>query len=343
MKHPITEQFLDRGGWHWEYREAVALATIDLAASLDNPARLDKRLDEDRVVNYAIAMLDGIEFPAIVLLRLDTPQGASEYQIATGCHRARAAEQAAKVSFDAYVVSEPDTYRREVLIRQLNTIEGHGLSIRDQILQLLQIHEKYPSHSLAQLAREWNLKPSTVQSVHLEQQAIRRAARFGFEFSSRTHRLAQKTIVRLHGIHNDAVFAKAAEFAFLSGVGNSELEDMAREIKKTRDEQSGLAVVEKYAAAIASRRLQTQARTARISPNPGNKLIANCRRVAAVLDGGIEPLHLAALSRPDLARSLLEDLIANFKRVIGELDRIARSQIHLKSRAAKPDQPELHA
>lgn len=71
MKDQKTEQFLEQGGYHYEYHPHVDFSEIDLKASYENPARLLRRVDEDRAISYALAMEEGTEFPAIVLLTHD--------------------------------------------------------------------------------------------------------------------------------------------------------------------------------------------------------------------------------------------------------------------------------
>jgi hypothetical protein len=148
MKDPKTEQFLTHGAWKWQYQRHILFADIDRAASKENPSRLLARIDEERVQTYGLAMEEGVEFPAIVVLALDPAVSSYRYLIATGVHRIEAADLAGLKEFDAYVVAEPDQYRAELLIRRLNTIEGHGVSIRDRVLQILHLHETYPDQSL---------------------------------------------------------------------------------------------------------------------------------------------------------------------------------------------------
>jgi hypothetical protein len=133
MKDPKTENFLTRGSWNWQYHAKIDFSKIDLKHSQENPARLARKLDEDRVVHYAIEMQNGVEFPAIVLLH-PSSNDSFPYEVATGMHRLEAACYADIRALDAYVVTEAEPYRREVLIRQLNTIEGHGVTIREATL-----------------------------------------------------------------------------------------------------------------------------------------------------------------------------------------------------------------
>lgn len=323
MKDPKTEQFLTHGAWQWVYHQRVAFSDIDLKASRENPSRLLSRVDEDRVESYALAMQDKVEFPAIVLLALDPAVSTFKYLIATGVHRVSAAEVADITAIDAYVVAEPDQYRAELLFRRLNTIEGHGVSIRDRVMQILHLHETYPDQPLKALAKEWNIKYSTVQSTYREQQAIRRAREFGVEFT-KSNKLSQKSLLSLNTIHSNPVYQKGLQFVTWNNVPPSEIEEMVKEIKGTRDDNAALAVVERHIEATSDRKLQQQAKHGRTSPAAATEVVADARRLAKRFDKGIEKLHLATLGRRDLARVLFEGLIDNLKRAIADLDRIDR-------------------
>jgi hypothetical protein len=325
MRDLKTEQFLDHGGWKWQYVETVPFGDIDIEASEANPARITHRIDDERVQSYALAMEAGDEFPAIVLQALDPgvlSGTAFKYLIATGVHRVEAAKLAGATIFDAYVVTESDKYRQECLQRQLNTIEGHGISIKDRILQVLHLHRTYPDHSLAALSKEWNLPAKTVRQHWYEQQAFNRALRFGYDF--RNNKIPQRTVVALNGIHSDVVFERAVHYVVMTGANVAETEELVKELKKIRDENAGLSIIDRYAKEATDRKLQAQAKHGRISSAPATKFMQDGRRLQNLLDKGIENLHFGAHPRRDLLRSLAEQLIGSMKRVIADLDRIER-------------------
>ena len=77
---------------------------------------------------------------------------AFKWIIATGVHRSLAALEAGK-GFDAYCVIKPDAYRRDMLFKQLNTLEGIGVSIGKQVRLVIDLHLKH-NISLRQLAKD---------------------------------------------------------------------------------------------------------------------------------------------------------------------------------------------
>jgi flagellar biosynthesis GTPase FlhF len=332
MKDPKTEQYLTHGQWAWDYHERVPVAEIDMAASETNPARLHRRLDDDRAIQYGMEMKAGVEFPAIVLLNLTDSPGF-KYLVATGMHRLKGAWATDKTWFDAYVVTEADIYRRDYLTRHLNAIEGRGMTMAEQITQALALHEAYPSKSLGLIAKEWNLKLSTLQVEMAAKRSRLRARKYGFDLDRA--KVPQKAAVALGSIHSDVVFEKAAEFvATTGGVQNSEVRDMAAEIKKARDEKSQLAIVDKYREAAEEKTRRAKAKHGRIRPAAANRVIADARRLNNQIDKPLVDMHVAALeNRPD-ALILIDDLIDNLKRFRAELERAERMSVPLSPGAA---------
>jgi hypothetical protein len=208
-------------------------------------------------------------------------------------------------------------------MRQLNTIEGNGVSIRDRVLQILQLHDAYPDRSLSALAKEWNIKYDAVKTTAVEQKVIKRARGFGFDFTKHV-KLSKQSLLAMNGIHSDPAFQKLCQFAVLQNLASAEVEAIAKEVKGTRDDNAAIAVVDRHITEVADRKLQAQAKHGRISPAPATKFLADARRLMNHLDRGIQNLHFAAHPRRDLARRLLEDLTESLKRVIGDINRIER-------------------
>lgn len=328
MKDPKVEHFLDRGQWNWEYVPFVDFKVIDIKASDENPARLHRKIDMDRVTQYGCEMLDGVEFPAIVLLRQDN----DGHLVATGMHRLRAGQEAKRSGLDAYLVTEPDQFRCEVLTRQLNTIEGVGDPIRQQILHVLYLHEHFPKHSLTELAKSFGLKPDAVLRASAEQIGLRRAQRFGFDFESPRSRQPQGTIIALNTIPTDHVYMKAAQFAAHHAPTAREVDELVKEMKKVRSggDAAEIEVVVRAEEAAEKKKQRAKAAHGRTPPTHGNRLVGRCKMVNNQIRDGIERLHLSALADPDGAIVVFEDLIDGLKSVIVEIERIVRLSAKVK-------------
>lgn len=337
MRDLKTEGHLKHGQFKYTYHERIELSEIDIAGSLENPARLLKRVNEDIALNYGCAMEAGDEFPAIVLLKRE----AEKLLIATGVHRVKGAELARIDHFDAYIVVEPDLYRQELLIRLLNTWEGYGVSIQDRIAQVLLMHEEHPEKTLAHLSREFRLKEKTVKSYWYAETALKRGQRCGYDFTKA--KLGKTVQVALNTIHSDVVFQRAAQFALTPGVTGNTVEDLVRDIRKApREESAGLAVVDRYIHDATQARIQSQAKHGRVSPSAANKMVGNCKRVLRQIEGGMDGLHLAALADPLSALIVIEELMKNLKAVCMELERVRRLREDPRYGPQPPSPPLLH-
>lgn len=332
MEHPITEQYLKQGLFKYEYFKRAAIAEIDMDKSEKNPARMQKKLDQDRAVGYGLAMDGGTEFPAIVLMNHEAPHGKFKFEVATGIHRINGALLAHRAHFDAYVVTEADQYRREVLVRQLNTLEGRGVSEEEKIQHVLWLNEHYPSKPLALLSKEWNLKIGTVQAAANEQKARARARRFNYDFARQ--KVPQKMAIILNSIHSDIIFAKALEVVLTIGyLQTNDVRDMANEIKKARDEKLALEIVDRWRKIAEQRATASRAKRVRVSPSAMVKFLGDVRRCNGHFDKPITELHVGTLDERDLvvAQAQVNELQNHLKSLQAELERVIQ--------ASKPIRP----
>jgi hypothetical protein len=320
---PRTEALLKKGAYKFQYVAKEPFTNIDLPASEINPARLNRKIDILTVNQYGCAMLDGAVFPAIVLLRQDR----AKHIVATGMHRIKAALDIKKDWFDAYIVTETDQFRCDALIRLLNSIEGRGDTVRDQLRHVVSLHEIYPKHSLAELATMFNLTKGTVLNSWNEHQGIQRASRLGFDFEG-SQRQPQNTIVALNTIGSDLVYVKAAEFVVHFDVPGSEVTEIVKELKEVRHQGEGaeIKIVQKHHDIAEERYHRAKLRTGKTKSTECVKFIGKCKALSRLVRRGIEHLHLSALgisNYPDALVSL-EDAMDNLAKVKAEIERIQR-------------------
>ena len=341
MKDPKTENFLNSGGYKWRYVQNIDFAEIDIEELKNNPARLYKKVDQDRAINYAIAMERGDEFPAIMVLTLDPDVSRFLYLIATGVHRHAAYDTLGRTSCDAYVVMEGDKYRRESLIRRANIIEGYGVSHDDRIAQALQMHETYPEIPMVQLAQDWGVKADTFKTAVIEQKAIERGSRFGHNFTGGRIKLPQRSILALNTIHSDVVFDRAASFALETGATTAEIIDLCKDAKKARDDKSGLDIVTQAAEAVVRRRNMQRVQHTRPPRAASSKFFHGMRGLNSLAGQGIEKLYLSG--HPDRSgfRMMCDETIATIKRVIDAIDHLDRVEGNTKPNR-QPQGQALH-
>lgn len=322
---PRVEALFKRGNYKFEYKTKIPFADIDLAASKVNPARLNRKIDEGTVLQYACAMDEGAVFPGIVCLRQDR----AKHIVGTGMHRIEAAKvkKTPQDWFDGYLVNEPDQFRCDALIRLLNSVEGRGDTIKDQIRHVISLHETYPKHSLAELAMMWNLARNTVTNAWNEHQGIQRASRLGFDFEG-SQKQPQNTIVALNSIPSDLVYVKAAEFVVNFDVPGSEVTEIVKELKDIRSKGEGaeIAVVKKHHDVADERNLRSKLRSGKTKSTECVKFIGKCKALSRQVRKGIEHLHLTALGSANYSDAIvqLEDTMDNLAKVKAEIERIQR-------------------
>lgn len=335
MRDQKTEAFLDRGQWKWKYEPSVPFTAIDITYSADNPARLSRRLDDERVMQYAEEMQDGVEFPGIVLLS-PSDREIAQYDVATGMHRLSAADMAQTKTpkhIDAYIVSEPDRYRRDVLTRSLNTIEGRGANLQEQILHVIYLHEKY-KQPLSTLCKEWHLKEASVRLYFRAEQAKRRARQFGFDLEHAKPRLSQSILASMNSaLHSDRVFEEVTKFILHHGPSASIVDELCKSVKDIRDEAQALQMIQAHVKAEDERQQRERAKTARTRTGPAQNMMGNATRFNRQVAKGVDQLFLSSLPDPDVmkARALLEEMIENAKRILAELERIEKINANQKS------------
>ena len=318
-----TEQYLKRGGYKWVHIK-IKIAEIDVKASEENPARTYRKTDTLRATEYGCAMLDGVIFPAIVVLNHEDPHDGMIYIVATGMHRLFGAIEAKFTEIDAYVVTEADHYRRDALTRMINAIEGQGMTLHEQIVQVLILKETYPSKTLTELAKNNNVKFHTLKTAFDEQKSRDRARPYNVDFDKL--KLPQKSIVALGTIKNEPAF-KSSIFVCNdvgNGITSPEIREMVSEVNKSRDERSQLAVVARYRAAAENKLARAATKIHRIRPAKVNQLVYDVRRVQKHSLVPLDELHVDALEQRVEVKTLLIDHIEFIKRVVGEIERVER-------------------
>jgi hypothetical protein len=322
MRDLKTERYLRRGHWRFTYEEAVSIADIDLDGSAHNAGRLDTRLDEERLVDYACCMEAGDEFPAVVLLKIP----GAKHLVATGMHRLIAAARWAKPprkTFAAYLVREPSAYRREFLVRQLNSIEGHGYDRREKMLQVLALHENNPDIPVKQLAEECRVKPETLAEYIRERDLDREANEvglLGFQTLARSIKLALGTI------KNSRCRLAAADAVLNLRLKGTDAVEFARQVATAAksNEAAGIRVVEKKREAKVDADAKAKAHHGKTPTARAVKFISNCKTLLRHVPNGIDALHLASLVDLKDARLAVRETLDLLQAVLTELDNIAR-------------------
>jgi hypothetical protein len=319
MKELKVENHLKRGQYRYDFKK-VPIADIDMVASKENPARLTTAVDLERVNKYGIEMLDGVDFPAIVLLNLP-PENPYKWIIATGVHRTFAAIDAEQSMMESYCVYEADDYRRDLLFKQLNTLEGIGVTISEQIRLVIDIHVKR-GIPLKQLAQEWDLKEASLKFALHDYRARQRGDRHGWDFKAQ--KTPQKVYLALNRIQSDVTYDAAAHVAFNYKMNPSEIEGMVSEIIRTKSEAEARTKIEECRDAALQQMQRNNARHGKVPQTKANNMLSDAKRFVKHLNEGIDKLYLASL--PDLTRSIaiMDLVIERAKTIKTELEHIQR-------------------
>lgn len=200
-KDPRAESGMKRMGIEWTV-ERVRLCDIDIEQSLDKQARIDKKINEEWVLDYAQARLDGAEFPMVILQKIK--QG--RFFVWSGNHRVGTCSILNELELDAYVVKVHDQRMQDILPRVVNTWEGHRES-RTNVLE----HVKYvvERHGLRveEVAKMFSLKPEQVWVALRQDTAEKRLQNVGFKATE----FPKTTALRLNSISNDNAMKAAAK------------------------------------------------------------------------------------------------------------------------------------
>lgn len=343
MKHGITEEWLKSGVFNFVFQTNFDLRLIDLAEALANPARLGKKLNEARVAKMKWAMEDGVDFPAIVVFKL--PDG--KYDPATGLHRIEAARQARVSVLDAYIIDEPDPYRREIVRRAINTIEGEAPPDEDNMYQIGEILQMFPDTPHSDLAAAFRIKAPAISDYLRLQGYQERAERLGIrEYWSK---LAQGVRLKLGRITNDIVVAAAAETLVRTKTTGAKANDIIGTLRKARSEKSALETLAGVARQYDIDLRRNKGKFGRQSRPLASRWVTVMKSLWKFLPAwSVTTLHLESLPEEDLDPDIecIDELIEQLEDVSTVLKarrekaRAARSDIRLSSESiASPPAP----
>lgn len=244
MRDPVVESRLEREGVPFKYVELVGLASIDVAAGLRNQARLDAPLDKPTVERYALAMIDGAKFPAVLL----APREGKGYLPVDGNHRIAAACEAERADIDAYVLEVKDQLTLTRLVRTWNIGNGRQPSAADILEHAFYLVATTP-YTIRDVAKMVGMQENTLQG---RVQARRGRDRL-FGLNIPADALKDAHLQALSRIQDDGVLIEAARLAIRSGMQADRLEEIVRSANKQGSEAERLAVVKAAAGRVKER------------------------------------------------------------------------------------------
>jgi hypothetical protein len=344
MKDGGTEQFLRRWGCEFAYEPAWPLDRIDFdEAERSNMARLGKRYDEKRALDYAQLWEDGIDFPAIIIFR---PVAGDRAALCDGLHRGRGASVARiggtpKETIDVYVIeNELDEFRREVVVRSSNSWHGVGSTREQNLAHIGEVVSKWPDATIAELSKGFGVGVSTIKNHLKALEATERGRRLGLDDIMSAPVFTQSLKIELQKIHSDAVFTRAAQTIWEAKLRGGPAEVLAIQCRKARTETAAAAICEQKMGEIIADARRNKAVIGRSPSAIPQTFIGKARGLVNFpRDGMIKNLHLDGLppsSWPGHVM-LMEELIKVASAARDELMRLT----NLKDRMPRPpDAPE---
>lgn len=337
MRDPKTEQQLNRGGFKYRFEQAFAISRIDINAAKRNPARLLRQIEEERCVEMACAMEAGVDFPAIVLI-----EDVNSFTLATGLHRLIAATQWKKPplsTFDAYLIGEADSYRREVLIRSINTIEGKGQSRDENLAHCVEVMRMYPGHTVDDVAAAFSLSGRVVREHLRQQKAEKRAYDLGIgQLLCDTKLFAATVKGALNTIKPDPLFIGTIRAISETHCKGAVSAQFISDVAAAKSEAAGFKVIEERKREHAEAEASAQIKWAKRRSDIPTKALAKVKSILR-MPHALEPslLQFGALEITQLARDTqavqeVIDILTAWKREMLVIQKMhEKSKITLRS------------
>jgi len=302
----------------------MQLIDIDWKEADDNPCRLGAKINELRVIDYGSKMLDGVEFPAIVLLEVS---GKALFNVLTGRHRGRAAREAGFAKFDAYVVRESDPFRVDNLIRFLNVIEGEAPDRAERLAQLVQAMHSNPKADLGEMAKIAGV-PLEAAKTKLKEAAVEeRADSLGCDGGLfRNERIfSQRTKFALGKIPLDTAFVGAIKLiAKHEDLRGGDGQALAKVLATCTAERQAAKILTDRDQELTTREETRRTKKLRSPTSRATKVMGKCRAILQLTEDGAQKVYIEGLPADELPRTIrtLDDTI---DRLI-ELREIAKKQ-----------------
>ena len=271
-----AEIILAENGMGWDYL-TIQLNLIDRKQSLRNNARM-AALDAEEADVYAADMKRGDIFPALVLF----PQPDGTYVIASGNHRAYAAEKAGRKRVDAYVVLTNDVSMRSLLTQTFNKRHGIRPPQADRLAQAVKWMRE-TGRAPSYVALRFGVSEASLSRVQREERRERRFRSAGV----RTEPLRKRTQEILDRIPNDPALVQASSLILDTKLPDDQVQQLVERVTEQRSESAQIAAVERFAERddVKQRRVEvaTSGGRRRVPPSPAHRLMTALKQVDRLL------------------------------------------------------------
>lgn len=240
MRSLLVEEILKKhSNIEWDYVPELKLASIDRKRSHKNQARVSQPLAPATVYQYKTAMLNGAEFPALVVF----PDSASKFVVADGNHRLEAAIESGRKTHDAYLVVTDDPATKLLITFELNsTVNGLTPTDSDRDLQAVFLVQQGLARSA--VAAHLSMSINRIDELMRENTATQRVESLGF--SKIWNKVPRTSRSHLARIKLDPVLESATHCAADWGLSIQEVRDLVKAVLAAPSEADQLSKVAQY-------------------------------------------------------------------------------------------------
>lgn len=234
MQDPKAEQMLENHMVDFVYQEDIPLDQFDADTSLKNQARIDPPLMPDVVTQYAEAIADGADFPAVIGY-----YDGDRIVLIDGNHRLNAHIKNDSEVIDAYIVDAAQDVI-QALTYMANATHGRPPTDEERVHHA--IHLRDLGYSNREAARAVGLTEAKVSAAFQIEQMTRRARRLGVHRG--LNALSREVRQRLSAVQNDNVLKGLITFLVASrGLTRAEVTNLVTDVRAASTEQEQLQII----------------------------------------------------------------------------------------------------
>jgi hypothetical protein len=236
VKDPTAEHGLRTLGIKFE-TATVKLSDIDRKLSADHQVRLGEKINDDYVVDYALAMQNGADFPMPILNKLKRG-----YFIWSGNHRVGAAELSGQETIDAYIVEVNDLRLQDILCRVVGVWSTSIPYERTE--RIIQAAYLVSEHSM-DVATASKMLMVKVEALYEHIKRMKVAAAIA-QAGVTVNGVSKSLLSALAPIQDQTVTARVVKLIKKAGVKGSEAAQLVDDVKRQTTTAAMLKEVERW-------------------------------------------------------------------------------------------------
>ncbi len=220
----------------------VPFGDIDREAGLKNHARISQALDQETVMNYALAMERGDTFPMVVLNR-QKREGKWRLVPISGNHRlagyAEIIDQQERIR--AYSVQIEDEMVSDLLPRMLNNQHGKGIK-KDELVE----HALYAMRAYSVTREAAEAMFALPKGMLSREMAVAHARKLMTEARVNVSKMPKGILAALAGLKNENVMRAAGSVFAQHNTNGDTVTEILREVRSSTTESAQIAVLAAY-------------------------------------------------------------------------------------------------